>query len=258
MPMPAREEMLSKIKAALNIQAPQKSLSLSSEQPDQIRRRCVEQRERLIEQFEAELTRVGVHLFRADSVAAASEYLERVALASDAKRMIGWDSPLIDKIVETVALEKTNELEKIGVEFLRDRAGDTASDIISADFISTDFISADFISAAIESEIGITTVDYALADTGTLVLISGAGRARSASLVPPVHVAVVEARQIISGLDDLFPLLAENSGGADQKMASAITFITGPSRTADIELTLVVGVHGPQQLHVILIADQQY
>jgi len=253
MPMPAREEMLSKIKAALNIQAPQKSLSLSSEQPDQIRRRCVEQRERLIEQFEAELTRVGVHLFRADSVAAASEYLERVALASDAKRMIGWDSPLIDKIVETVALEKTNELEKIGVEFLRDRAGDTASDIISADFISTDFISA-----AIESEIGITTVDYALADTGTLVLISGAGRARSASLVPPVHVAVVEARQIISGLDDLFPLLAENSGGADQKMASAITFITGPSRTADIELTLVVGVHGPQQLHVILIADQQY
>lgn len=229
----AREEVLSRIKAALKREAPQESLSLSSPQADEIRQRCDEQRERLVEQFADELTRVGGHLFRATSPTAASEYVERLTLSAGAKSVIGWDSPLIESIAPV------DLFERIGVEFLRDRATDTASD---------------FVKAAIDSEIGITAVDYALADTGTLVLISGPGRARSASLVPPVHIAVVEARQIISGLDDLFPLLAEAGGGSAPHPASAITFITGPSRTADIELTLVVGVHGPQQLHVILLA----
>ncbi len=228
---PAREEMLSKIKAALNTQAHQEISSFggyAKASADEIRRRCDEKRERLIDQFGAELARVGGHLFRVANVAAALEYIERLAVATGAKRVIGWDAPLI----ENLAL--AGSLEKFGVEFLSDRAGEI-----------------DFVRAAIDSDIGITTVDYALADTGTLVLISGEGRARAASLVPPVHVAIVEARQIIAGLDDLFVLLAEN----ERELASAITFITGPSRTADIELTLVVGVHGPQQLHVILLTD---
>lgn len=228
---PAREEMLSRIRAALKTEAPRKT---SSQPATQMRRGSDERREDLIEQFAAELTRVGGHLFRAESVAAASEYVERLARAAGARRVIGWDSPVIDKIAPVDALEK------IGVEFLRDRAGEDARE---------------FVKRAIDSDIGITTVDYALAETGTLVLISGAGRARSASLVPPIHVSVVEARQIISGLDDLFPLLAETGSGSDRNLASAITFITGPSRTADIELTLVVGVHGPQQLHVILLTE---
>jgi L-lactate dehydrogenase complex protein LldG len=225
----AREEVLSRIRAALTGEAPQKGLSFASPRADEIRQRCGEQRERLIEQFTGELTRVGGQLFRAASPAAASEYVERLALSAGAKSVIGWDSPLIESIAPV------DLFKRIGVEFLPDRATGAASG---------------FVKAAIDSEIGITAVDYALADTGTLVLISGPGRARSASLVPPIHLAVVEARQIISGLDDLFPLLAETS-----IPASAITFITGPSRTADIELTLVVGVHGPQQLHVILLAD---
>lgn len=68
--------------------------------------------------------------------------------------------------------------------------------------------------------------------------------------------ALLKPHQIISGLDDLFPLLAwdrEQSGGS---LDSAVALITGPSRTADIELTLVVGVHGPQELHVILFDEQ--
>jgi L-lactate dehydrogenase complex protein LldG len=247
---PAREEMLSRIKAALKTEAPHKSSSFGDDakvddakvgdskvgdskvSADQIRRRCDERREGLIEQFGAELTRVGGRFFRAANVALASEYIERLAVAAGAKRMVGWDAPLLEKIAPP------GSLEKFGVEFLRDRTGEN-----------------DFVRTAIDSDIGITTVDYAMADTGTLVLISGEGRARSASLVPPVHVAVVEARQIIAGLDDLFTLMAENGNRSDRELASAITFITGPSRTADIELTLVVGVHGPQQLHVILLTE---
>ena len=234
MALTAREEVLSRIRDALKSEAPQESSSSSSPRADEIRQRCGERREHLVEQFVAELTRVGGHLFRAVSPAAASEYVERLMLSAGAKSVIGWDSPLIERIAPV------NLFERIGVEFLHDRATGAASG---------------FVKAAIDSEIGITAVDYALADTGTLVLISGPGRARSASLVPPVHLAVVEARQIISGLDDLFGLLAEAGGGSSPHPASAITFITGPSRTADIELTLVVGVHGPQQLHVILLAD---
>jgi L-lactate dehydrogenase complex protein LldG len=193
----------------------------------------------LIERFAAELTRVGGHLFRAESFSAASDYLEQLALAERARRVVGWDLPLIDEIA------RFDRLERIGVEFLRDRVDEDRAEEAGREFVK----------AAIDSQIGITTVDYALAEAGTLVLISGAGRARSASLVPPVHVAVVEAQQIISGLDDLFPLLAERGDGSARHPASAITFITGPSRTADIELTLVVGVHGPQQLHVILLTE---
>jgi L-lactate utilization protein LutC len=229
---PAREETLSKIKAALNTEARHiiSSAGGHAKAPaDEIRRRCDEERARLIEQFGAELTRVGGHLFQAANVAAASEYIGRLAFEAGAKRVVGWDAPLIEKIA------RAGLPEKFGVGLLLDRAGVN-----------------EFVRAAIDSDIGITTVDYALADTGTLVLISGEGRARSASLLPPVHVAVVEARQVIAGLDDLFGLLAESGG---RELASAVTFITGPSRTADIELTLVVGVHGPQQLHVILLTE---
>ena len=224
---PAREETLSKIKAALKTGAHQKISSLgdyAKSSSAEIRRRCDDRREHLIEQFKTELTRIGGHLFQAANFAAASQYVGQLAVAAGAKRVVGWDAPLIEKIA----------LEKFGVEFLLDRAGES-----------------DFVKTAIGSDVGITTVDYALADTGTLVLISGQGRARAASLLPPVHVALVETRQIIAGLDDLFGLLAENDG----ELASAVTFITGPSRTADIELTLVVGVHGPQQLHVCLLAE---
>jgi L-lactate dehydrogenase complex protein LldG len=70
--------------------------------------------------------------------------------------------------------------------------------------------------------------------------------------LPPVHVAIVRPQQILPGLSDLFPLLQGESNGL-RNLSSAITFITGPSRTADIELKLVVGVHGPQELHVLML-----
>jgi L-lactate dehydrogenase complex protein LldG len=107
------------------------------------------------------------------------------------------------------------------------------------------------IQEAAGADIGVSGVDYALADTGTLVLVARNGQPRSVSLLPPVHIAVVRPEQVLSGLSDLFPILRSEAAGGD--LSSAITFITGPSRTADIELTLVVGVHGPQQLHVVLL-----
>jgi L-lactate dehydrogenase complex protein LldG len=97
------------------------------------------------------------------------------------------------------------------------------------------------------AEIGLTGCDAALAETGTLVLLTAAGRSRTVSLLPPVHVAVVKREDLVFGMGQF---LASPAGRA---AASAVcTFVTGPSRTADIELTLTLGVHGPGQVIVVV------
>jgi len=96
-------------------------------------------------------------------------------------------------------------------------------------------------------DVGISTVQAAIAETGTLVLVSADERHRLVSLVPPVHIAIVDASRICETLAEALTLLRNG-----RELSRAVTFITGPSRTADIELTLTVGVHGPQELYVIV------
>ncbi|MCC6263233.1 MAG: lactate utilization protein [Bryobacterales bacterium] len=96
--------------------------------------------------------------------------------------------------------------------------------------------------------IGITSADYALADTGTLVMLSSVAEARLVSLLPPIHVALVPRERLLSGLDELFTEMPVPAA-----VSSSMVLITGPSRTADIEQILVRGVHGPGELHVILV-----
>lgn len=98
-----------------------------------------------------------------------------------------------------------------------------------------------------EIDVGITTAQAAIAETGTLVLDSSRERNRLVSLVPPVHIAIVDASLIFQTLGEALAFIHQ-----DGNISPAVTFITGPSRTADIELTLAIGVHGPQQLYVIV------
>jgi L-lactate utilization protein LutC len=102
-----------------------------------------------------------------------------------------------------------------------------------------------------EAALGITSVDHILADTGTVVIKCRPGFSRTLSLVPPIHVAIGEERQILPGLKDLF------EQEANPNPASALIFTSGPSRTADIEQTLTVGVHGPIEFHLILLASNR-
>ena len=95
---------------------------------------------------------------------------------------------------------------------------------------------------------GITSAEFALADTGTLVMLSSEEEARMISLLPPVHIAVVPRVRILTGLDELFWMAAYPG-----LSTSSMVFITGPSRTADIEQILVRGVHGPGEIHVLVI-----
>lgn len=99
--------------------------------------------------------------------------------------------------------------------------------------------------------VGLTGADAALAATGSLVLLSGPGRPRAASLLPPVHVAVVAAGRIVADLESWWA--ADGPGGVRQ--SSSVVVITGPSRTADIAMQLVMGMHGPREVHVVLVDD---
>jgi len=96
-------------------------------------------------------------------------------------------------------------------------------------------------------DVGLTSVQGAIAETGTLVLEADREQNRLISLVPPVHIAVLDAAKISCTLGETLDALYR-----DGKVSPAITFISGPSRTADIELTLAIGVHGPQELYVIV------
>ncbi|HTS27590.1 MAG TPA: lactate utilization protein [Bryobacteraceae bacterium] len=98
------------------------------------------------------------------------------------------------------------------------------------------------------SDVGISSADYALADTGTLVMISSPQEARMISLLPPAHIAVVPRERILTGLDELFSILPDPAA-----QTSSMVLITGPSRTADIEQILVRGVHGPGQITVVVV-----
>lgn len=100
--------------------------------------------------------------------------------------------------------------------------------------------------------VGITGVDAALAVTGSLVVMSGNGRYRAASLLPPVHIAVVKAGQIVPDLETWWAQ-QRRQGLEQMRQSSNVVVITGPSRTADIAMQLVMGMHGPRDLHVILL-----
>ena len=101
------------------------------------------------------------------------------------------------------------------------------------------------------ADLGITGVDYAIAETGTCVIVPTTGSSRLVSLLPPVHIALVERGQVLPSLDELFTLRRRDFVGGD--LGSYMSLITGPSRTADIEYKLVTGVHGPGEVHMVLI-----
>lgn len=97
-------------------------------------------------------------------------------------------------------------------------------------------------------EVAISNATHLIAETGTLVMASSPSNPRSLSLLPPVHIVVAERSQLLPDLFDLFDLFSPT------QMPACVSLITGPSKTGDIELKLVTGVHGPGELHVLLLA----
>jgi len=101
---------------------------------------------------------------------------------------------------------------------------------------------------AYDFDAGLTEVDYAVAETGTLVIRHRPEHGRLLSLVPFLHVAIVQPTQLLPDLIDLFETLARDGAG------SGVTMISGPSKTADIEMNTVTGVHGPNVVKAFILS----
>ncbi|MEX2315433.1 MAG: LUD domain-containing protein, partial [Thermomicrobiales bacterium] len=111
----------------------------------------------------------------------------------------------------------------------------------------------------IDADIGISGANVAIADSGTLVIVSNEGNGRLVTTLPPVHIALLGIEKIVPSLEDATAILQVlPRSGTGQKITSYVSFITGPSRSADIELTLTVGVHGPKELHIVLLDNGRW
>ncbi len=170
-----------------------------------------------LERLQRSLASVQAQCIIASDYSQATEAIERIIENEKARRVAVSDSPMARSLMRQV---------KADVEWLVNAPRSELFDL----------------------DMGITSAQWAIAETGTLVLKSESERHRLISLVPPAHVAIVERPRILMTLGDALTA-ARGQGDPDP----AITFITGPSRTSDIELTLAIGVHGPQSLYVIVL-----
>jgi L-lactate dehydrogenase complex protein LldG len=173
--------------------------------------------------FRERLEAVGAHSF------VARDEVEAAAMLTN----------IVGRLPATQRLRLTISNAPVIARLVRDLNGEDREIAVTPD--SDDLFNFD---------VGITSAQLAIAETGTLVLESDSERHRLISLVPPVHIAIVEARNIVQTLGDA---LRHVQSEGTRAMSRAITFITGPSRTADIELTLAIGVHGPKELYVIIV-----
>ncbi len=122
-----------------------------------------------------------------------------------------------------------------------------------------EFAALDWVGAGVESEAraangndatGITGCFCAIAETGTLMLASGPQTAATTSLLPETHIAVVPVSRIVPAMEEGFALLRAACG---EELPRAVNFVSGPSRTGDIEQTIVLGAHGPYRVHLLLV-----
>ena len=174
--------------------------------------------------------------------AAADPHLEMDRLLAEVQALSGVTARLAaaeidaalshlvaEQTVRRATLWQTPRLRALGIE---QRLGALGVDIVSPH--------SDKRTLA-ECDLGVTEVDFALPETGTLALLSSPTKPRAVSLVPRVHLAILGAAALRADLHQVF---------AEARQASYLVFITGPSRTADIELVVTLGVHGPQALFV--------
>lgn len=188
----------------------------------------------LVAQFAGELARLEAQAHHCPDDEAALEEIRALLQRHDAMSVIAWKLDQID----------LQNLDALLAE-------------MSVDVLDTDVRAAEDRSTHLHTlepaQVCLSGVDSAIAESGTLVLRSGPGRPRLASLLAPVHIAVVRADQIVRGLGEALALVQQRYGPDVFADSSNLMLISGPSRTGDIEQTLVLGAHGPRELHVLIV-----
>ena len=174
--------------------------------------------------FVEELEALGGHGRRVETLQEARDYVLSLARERDAKLLLRWD---------------VEELERLGVDGPLQEAGVEVEIWRDLD---------DFREVAARADIGLSTAEWAIAETGSLVLTGGPGRGRTVTLLPPTYVAVVAAEKVLRTV----PEAIEKYAG-EGALPANVVFHTGPSRSGDIEMEIFVGMHGPGDVHVVLV-----
>jgi L-lactate dehydrogenase complex protein LldG len=255
--MSSQEAFLARVRRALHKDAvpPPSRAPLWWHDPDvaeaaaQLQTRLAAQCPTLLAQVQQELEAVGGVIAPVHSAPEAVAYITRLAQDKDARFVVRWQSELLDTLEVDAALHQQGVIVHTTT---------LPPDVAAGEATSTAAMTTrrqELRAVLARADLGLSGVDYVIAETGTLVLMAHAGQMRGVSLLPPVHVAVARTSQVIATLADY--LLLAQAAGADpqQYLTSCVSFVTGPSRTGDIELKLTVGVHGPGELHLVLLDE---
>lgn len=204
----------------------------------------------LVENFTSNLKKNGVFVRQVKNTVDITDYLQNLINSNNADTIavsnaaaiehFGIDRWLADNIPDIVNCKKV---------FRSNLQEPDAADEKGENFES--FADEQYIRALSKAQIGITGADFGIADTGTLVLVSGGEQHRLISLLPSIHLCLIDSQRLVADQLEFFRIIKHKYNPLDL-LAYAITLIAGPSQTADIEQTLVRGVHGPLQLHVLL------
>ena len=160
------------------------------------------------------------------------------------KQICVWRHPLVDRLELPAALQDLNVLVVSTDSFSTGSRKKLTSDNRAA-----------FRQGVVDSFIGVTAAEHCVAESATLVLATRPGQPRSVSLVPSIHMAVITADQVLANFSELYTLLRWQGAGEGGGVTNCLTFISGPSKTADIEATLVHGAHGPRELILIVLVN---
>ncbi|UCE40459.1 MAG: LUD domain-containing protein [Candidatus Aminicenantes bacterium] len=245
-----------------------------------IREDCIKRLPELIQQFTREAQKVGTQVYRAETPSEALSAIEKILQEKKAKNIVKSKSMVSEEINLNHFLEKKGYriVETDLGEWIIQLAGERPSHITAPALHKTKEEVAKLLSERlqlevlpdpkeivklarkqlrkefIQADVGISGANLAVAESGTLVIVSNEGNARLVTSLPPVHIAVVTAEKFVETLEQATSLVkALVSASSGLKLTAYVSFITGTSRTTDIEKQLVIGVHGPEELHVIIL-----
>lgn len=250
------------------------------EQARTIREACLPKLSALIEKFSEEALKAGACVHRASTPEEALAAIDSILHEKKAKLIVKSKSMVSEEIGLNAHLERsgTKVVETDLGEWIVQLAGERPSHITAPALHKTKEEVAELLSRHFgrpvppdikemvkiarremrkyftEADIGISGANLAIAESGTLVLISNEGNARLVTALPPVHIALVTAEKFVETMEQATALIkALVAASSGLKMTSYVSFITGPSKTTDIEKELVIGAHGPEEVHIVIL-----
>jgi L-lactate dehydrogenase complex protein LldG len=196
----------------------------------------------ILPKFEAEWEKVGGSAYRAAHLGDLERIVQMILESAQATSVVLSRNPLLGKLGLEERLRAWGKSVTAWPKLSPAAADETTP-------------RREFAAASFSADVGITGVDFVLAETGSVVLSSRTEGSQLASLAPPIHVAFYRRDQLVGSLDEVLEKLSLSHQPNGLAPGRSVVLITGPSRTADIEQILVRGVHGPREVHAILVEE---